>query len=125
MFILENNRFGRYYFETALLLRNSLFLSVILHDIEVMHNIKQTILIYTMPGALIGTMMITYLASGLLIKLFSIILIIYGIINLFFPNIIIPKAIKQSLLILGGFIQGIYTVGGPFVLMGFKDTSSN
>ena len=32
-----------------------------------------TILIYTMPGALIGTMMITYLASGLLIKLFSII----------------------------------------------------
>ena len=47
-----------------------------------------TILIYTMPGALIGTMMITYLASGLLIKLFSIILIIYGIINLFFPNII-------------------------------------
>ena len=42
-----------------------------------------TILVYTIPGALIGTMMITYLASGLLIKLFSIILIIYGIINLF------------------------------------------
>ena len=37
------------------------------------------ILIYTTPGALIGTMMITYLASEFLIKLFSIILIIYGI----------------------------------------------
>ena len=83
------------------------------------------ILIYTTPGALIGTMMITYLASGFLIKLFSIILIIYGIINLFFPNIIIPKILKKGLLILGGFIQGIYTVGGPFVLMGFKDNFSS
>lgn len=83
------------------------------------------ILIYTTPGALTGTMMITYLASGFLIKLFSIILIIYGIINLFFPNIIIPKILKKGLLILGGFIQGIYTVGGPFVLMGFKDNFSS
>ncbi len=50
-----------------------------------------TILIYTIPGALIGTMMITYLASGLLIKLFSIILIIYGIINLFFQILLFQK----------------------------------
>ena len=32
---------------------------------------------------------------------------------------------KKVLLILAGFIQGIYTVGGPFVLMGYKDNFMN
>ena len=25
------------------------------------------------------------------------------------------------MVVLGGFIQGVYTIGGPFVLMGYKD----
>tara|TARA_Y100000996_G_C22506199_1_gene636505 strand:+ start:167 stop:880 length:714 start_codon:yes stop_codon:yes gene_type:complete len=83
------------------------------------------ILIYTIPGALIGTYLITYLASGLLIKLFAIILIIYGFFNLFFPDKVIPNYLKKSLVILGGLIQGIYTIGGPFVLMGYKDSFSS
>ena len=28
-------------------------------------------------------------------------------------------------MILGGLIQGIYTIGGPFVLMGYKDSFSS
>tara|TARA_B100000674_G_scaffold489012_1_gene502181 strand:- start:489 stop:1202 length:714 start_codon:yes stop_codon:yes gene_type:complete len=83
------------------------------------------ILLLTSPGALIGTYLITYLASGLLIKLFAIILIIYGCFNLFFPERVIPNYLKKSLVILGGLIQGIYTIGGPFVLMGYKDTFSS
>ena len=83
------------------------------------------ILIYTIPGALIGTYLITYLASGLLIKLFAIILVIYGCFNLFFPDKVIPNYLKKSLVILGGLIQGIYTIGGPFVLMGYKDSFSS
>ena len=83
------------------------------------------ILIYTIPGALIGTYLITYLASGLLIKLFAIILVIYGCFNLFFPDKVIPNYMKKSLVILGGLIQGIYTIGGPFVLMGYKDSFSS
>ena len=33
--------------------------------------------------------------------------------------------LKKFFVILGGFIQGIYTIGGPFVLMGYKDSFSS
>ena len=87
------------------------------------HLVK--ILIYTIPGALIGTYFISYFASDILIKIFAIILIIYGCFNLFFPDIRFPQFLKNFFVILGGFIQGIYTIGGPFVLMGYKDYFSS
>ncbi len=87
------------------------------------HLIK--ILVYTIPGALIGTYFISYFASDILIKIFAIILIIYGCFNLFFPDIRFPQFLKNFIVILGGFIQGIYTIGGPFVLMGYKDYFSS
>ena len=87
------------------------------------HLIK--ILIYTIPGALIGTYFISYFASDILIKIFALILIIYGCFNLFFPDIRFPHFLKNFFVILGGFIQGIYTIGGPFVLMGYKDYFSS
>ena len=83
------------------------------------------ILIYTIPGAIFGTYLITFFSSDLLIKFFALILIVYGCFNLFFPNLIIPNYLKRGLLILGGIIQGIYTIGGPFVLMGYKDNFSS
>ena len=91
--------------------------------VSLKHLIK--ILIYTIPGALIGTYFISYFASDVLIKIFAIILIIYGCFNLFFPGIRFPQFLKNFFVILGGFIQGIYTIGGPFVLMGYKDYFSS
>ena len=91
--------------------------------VSLKHLIK--ILIYTIPGALIGTYFISYFASDILIKIFAIILIIYGCFNLFFPDIRLPQFLKNFFVILGGFIQGIYTIGGPFVLMGYKDYFSS
>ena len=83
------------------------------------------ILIYTIPGALIGTYFISYFASDVLIKIFALILIVYGCFNLFFPDMKFPQFLKNFFVILGGFIQGIYTIGGPFVLMGYKDYFSS
>ena len=91
--------------------------------VSLKHLIK--ILIYTIPGALIGTYFISYFASDILIKIFALILIIYGCFNLFFPDINFPQFLKNFFVILGGFIQGIYTIGGPFVLMGYKDYFSS
>ena len=91
--------------------------------VSLKHLIK--ILIYTIPGALIGTYFISYFASDILIKIFALILIIYGCFNLFFPDIKFPQFLKNFFVILGGFIQGIYTIGGPFVLMGYKDYFSS
>ena len=76
-----------------------------------------TILIYTMPGAVIGTMMISYLASGLLIKL-SIILIIWRNYKSFFSKYYYSKDNKTNLLILGGFIQAIMICRWPICFNG-------
>ena len=83
------------------------------------------ILVFTIPGALIGTLLISSMTSEWLIKFFALILIIYACFNLFFPNILIPETLKKVLVVLGGFIQGVYTIGGPFVLMGYKDHFSS
>jgi uncharacterized protein len=83
------------------------------------------ILIMTIPGALLGTLLISSLASEWLVKFFALLLIIYACFNLFLPNILIPDILKKVLVILGGFIQGVYTIGGPFVLMGYKDHFSS
>ena len=91
--------------------------------VSLKHLIK--ILICTIPGALIGTYFISYFASDILIKIFALILIVYGCFNLFFPDIKFPQFLKNFFVILGGFIQGIYTIGGPFVLMGYKDYFSS
>ena len=91
--------------------------------VSLKHLIK--ILIYTIPGALIGTYFISYFASDILIKIFALILIVYGCFNLFFPDMKFPQFLKNFFVILGGFIQGIYTIGGPFVLMGYKDYFSS
>ena len=91
--------------------------------VSLKHLIK--ILIYTIPGALIGTYFISSFASDVLIKIFALILIVYGCFNLFFPDIKFPQFLKNFFVILGGFIQGIYTIGGPFVLMGYKDYFSS
>ena len=42
MMILSSIPLGKYYFETAVLLRSSLLLSVLTHDIEVLHNITKS-----------------------------------------------------------------------------------
>jgi len=83
------------------------------------------ILAFTIPGALIGTLLISSMTSEWLIKFFALILIVYACFNLFFPNILIPETLKKALVVLGGFIQGVYTIGGPFVLMGYKDHFSS
>ena len=88
-----------------------------------LHLIK--ILAYTIPGALIGTILISSITSEWLIKFFALLLIVYACFNLFLPNLLIPEILKKALIILGGFIQGVYTIGGPFVLMGYKDNFSS
>ena len=87
------------------------------------HLVK--ILAYTIPGALVGTLLISSITSEWLIKFFALLLIVYACFNLFLPNLLIPEILKKALVILGGFIQGVYTIGGPFVLMGYKDHFSS
>ena len=84
-------------------------------------NDLKNILIMTIPGALIGTFLIDFLQIKLLLNIFATILILYGTLNIVHSKFDPPNYIKKSFVYLGGLIQGLFTIGGPFVLMGYKD----
>jgi hypothetical protein len=86
-------------------------------------HVKKIILL-TLPGVIIGTFLIDILQIDLLLKLFSFLLIVYGLLTLLIPKLKLPKWVDKMFVILGGFIQGIFTIGGPFVLMGYKNNFS-
>lgn len=75
----------------------------------------------TIPGAIVGTYLIEFLQVNILLNLFSLVLILYGLFNLYNPKFNPHKYIKDVFIYLGGLIQGLFTIGGPFILMGFKD----
>ena len=83
------------------------------------------ILSMTIPGALVGTYLIEYLQTDILLNIFAIILVMYLILNLINSNYNPHNYIKNSFIFLGGLIQGLFTIGGPFVLMGYKDKFLN
>jgi uncharacterized protein len=85
----------------------------------------KSILLMTIPGAIIGTYLIDYLQINILLNTFAIILILYGLLNLIYPDLNPHNYIKNGFIYLGGLIQGLFTIGGPFVLMGYKDKLPN
>ena len=85
----------------------------------------KSILLMTIPGAIIGTYLIDYLQINILLNTFAIILILYGLLNLIYPDLNPHNYIKNGFIYLGGLIQGLFTIGGPFVLMGYKDKFTN
>ncbi|MDA1283704.1 MAG: sulfite exporter TauE/SafE family protein [Proteobacteria bacterium] len=85
----------------------------------------KSILLMTIPGALLGSYLIDYLQINILLNTFAIILIAYGLLNLINPDLNPHNYIKNGFIYLGGLIQGLFTIGGPFVLMGYKDKFIN
>ena len=79
------------------------------------------ILLMTIPGAILGTYLIDHLQINILLNIFAIILIIYGSVNLINPNFNPHQSVKNAFVYLGGLIQGLFTIGGPFVLMGYRE----
>ncbi len=79
------------------------------------------ILLMTIPGAVLGTFLITYLQVNILLNLFAVILVAYGTLNLMNPNFNPRQSVKYTFVYLGGLIQGLFTIGGPFVIMGYKE----
>lgn len=83
------------------------------------------IFIWVLPGVMIGTMLLNFLPEFSLLKIFAVLLLIYALQGLFFPQVNLPEFLRSGFKALGGIVQGIYGTGGPFILMGFKDFFAN
>ena len=73
-----------------------------------------------MCGVAVGALCFKYIPSCILIKIYSITLIIISLRALLFKELSLPLSVSKGILTLGGFIQGVLGIGGPFFVVGLK-----
>jgi uncharacterized protein len=83
------------------------------------------VLLMTAPGVVIGTMLIEVFSPKGLLVVFALLLIAYALQGLIRPKLVLPRSLRRSFIILGGFVQGLYSTGGPFVMMGIQAEFKN
>ncbi len=77
---------------------------------------------YIMCGVIVGALSFKYISSGVLIKMYSITLIVISLRALLFKELSLSGTASRVVLALGGFIQGVLGIGGPFFVVGLKSS---
>jgi len=80
---------------------------------------------FIMCGVAVGTLCFKYIPSGILIKIYSITLILISLRALLFKELSLPASASKAILTVGGFIQGVLGIGGPFFVVGLKSVISD
>ena len=76
-------------------------------------------------GTIIGVFLIPYLNNAILLKTFSIFLIIVSFKSLFLAKTNLLHYLQKPLLVIGGVMQGIYGIGGPFTILATQKSFSS
>jgi uncharacterized protein len=90
-------------------------------------NVK--IFFQSFPLSLLGTILgVTFFvktSSNILLTMFAIFLIILSIKVTFFDNIVMHGYISKLIIVVGGFSQGVFGIGGPFFAIALKNKFQN
>lgn len=78
------------------------------------------VVLVTLPFVVAGTWLIGVVKGLWLLKAFALLLVAFGLQGLLFPRFQPPKLLAWFFVMAGGFIQGVFTTGGPFILMGYR-----
>jgi uncharacterized membrane protein YfcA len=76
-------------------------------------------------GTILGIISFTLISSERLLIAFATFLIILALKVMFFDNIKFPKIFTKFLLLIGGFSQGIFGIGGPFFSIALRSRFHN
>jgi uncharacterized membrane protein YfcA len=76
-------------------------------------------------GTIIGVVVFSKSSSQFLLVLFGILLITLSIKMVFFDKIKFPKSFKNTLLLIGGIAQGIFGMGGAFLIAALQNDFKN
>jgi uncharacterized membrane protein YfcA len=82
-------------------------------------------LLISAVGTIIGVIVFGKSSSHFLLVLFGILLIILSIKMIFFDQIKFPKSFKIILLLIGGIAQGIFGLGGAFLVAALQNDFKN
>jgi len=80
------------------------------------------IMIFTIPGLVLGTMFLKNFSSKLILYIFGILLITYSIWTIWSPQFIINKFFKPVLNFVGGIFSGTFGTPGPFFIAAMRET---
>ena len=83
------------------------------------------ILLMTAPSVVIGTMLMEVFSPKWLLVVFAFLLIAYALQGLLLPKLVLPRHLRKGFIALGGLVQGLYSTGGPFVMMGSQAEFKN
>lgn len=72
------------------------------------------------PFVVLGTWLIGAVQVAWLLNCFALLLIGYGLQGLIVPKFTPPRSVAYFFVMLGGLVQGAFTTGGPFILMGYR-----
>jgi uncharacterized membrane protein YfcA len=77
------------------------------------------------PGVIVGVIIFSVFSSLWLLKFFAIMLIVVALMSMLLKNFKLNGVASQVGVFMGGLIQGLYSTGGPFILLGFRDRFKN
>lgn len=92
-------------------------------------SFNKKLFLQSVPFCLIGTVTGVYIFSktdsNQLALILGLLLIFLSVKMVFFDKIILPKIFKNKLLIIGGMSQGIFGIGGPFIISALQKDFKN
>jgi len=82
-------------------------------------------LLYIFAGVIVGALFFKFLPSKILIRIYSISLMLIALRALLFANFIVNSRLAKYIFGFGGVIQGALGIGGPFLALGLKSQNVN
>jgi len=78
-----------------------------------------------LSGTMIGVFIFSRLDPQFLSLILGLLLILIAVKSLFFNHLILPKFLKNQLLLIGGISHGAFGIGGPFVINALQRNFKN
>ena len=78
-----------------------------------------------LTGTILGVLIFSKFNPQILSFIFGTLLILIAIKSIFFNHLILPKFLKNKLLLIGGISHGAFGIGGPFVISALQKDFKN
>ncbi len=80
---------------------------------------------FCLVGTVIGVFIFSKVDAQILSLILGILLILIAVKSIFFDHLILPKFLKNKLLLIGGISHGAFGIGGPFVINALRHDFQN
>ena len=80
------------------------------------------IMLFTIPGVILGTIFLKNYSSDVILYVFSGFLIAFAVYTIIALKFSVPRLIKPIIMFAGGILGGMFGTGGPFVIAALKDS---